>query len=111
QLRRDARDTSSRSVRHGRQPWLGTPCCPPNIMRMLSSLDHYLATGDHDGIQLHQYAHATLRTADDGVALRIATDYPWSEQISIEVEAAPEQQQAIALRIPAWCVAAQVTVN
>ncbi|HZC71514.1 MAG TPA: beta-L-arabinofuranosidase domain-containing protein [Jatrophihabitans sp.] len=111
QLRSDARDTSSRSVRHGRQPWLGTPCCPPNIMRMLASLDHYLATQTDEGVQIHQYADGKLGIGGAEVVLRIATDYPWREEIDIEVEAAPDQPYTIALRIPGWCTAAEVGVN
>ena len=36
-------------------------CCPPNIMRMLASLHHYLATVTDSGVQLHQYASSTIQ--------------------------------------------------
>ncbi len=29
-----------------RPEWHGCACCPPNVMRLLASLQHYLATGD-----------------------------------------------------------------
>ena len=45
----------------------GTPCacCPPNLMRLLSSWQQYLATSDDTGVQLHQYATADIE-ADIG---------------------------------------------
>jgi DUF1680 family protein len=32
-----------------RQPWYECACCPPNVMRLLASLDDYLATTDDSG--------------------------------------------------------------
>ena len=39
-----------------RHDWNPVACCPPNMMRLLASLHHYLATTTDAGIQLHQYA-------------------------------------------------------
>ena len=39
-----------------RTPWFRCACCPPNVMRLLASLPHYMASGDAGGLQLHQYA-------------------------------------------------------
>ena len=47
---------TSTATRRVRQPWFACACCPPNVMRTLASLHHYLATGDDGGVQIHQYA-------------------------------------------------------
>lgn len=63
-----------------RSEWFSVACCPPNIMRLLASLGHYVATGDPMGLQLHLYSPATIDTElEPGrrVALRMETDYPW----------------------------------
>ncbi len=39
-----------------RHHWDPVACCPPNIMRLLASVHHYLATTSDDGVQIHQYA-------------------------------------------------------
>ena len=39
-----------------RHRWNPVACCPPNIMRLLASLHHYLATVSDAGLQLQQYA-------------------------------------------------------
>ena len=62
-----------------RAPWFAVSCCPPNVARTLASLAAYVATTDDDGLQLHQYAPARIRTTlADGrrVELDVETAYP-----------------------------------
>ena len=44
-----------------RKPWFACACCPPNVMRFLSSWQQYLATTDETGIQVHQFATGEIR--------------------------------------------------
>ena len=62
-----------------RQAWYACACCPPNVMRALSSWPQYLATADADGIQLHQFATAEFHVpvADGTARLAMETGYPW----------------------------------
>jgi hypothetical protein len=85
---------------HGRHDWDPVACCPPNIMRLLASLDHYVATATDGGIQIHQYAPATIENA--GVTLRVETGYPWSGSVSIEIVEPGDREWTLSLRIPAW---------
>ena len=94
---------------HSRAGWNPVACCPPNIMRLLASLDQYLATQTDTGIQLHQYATSTIRATGPGgepIQLRVATGYPWSGSVRIEVVASPADEWTLGLRIPAWTRAA-----
>jgi hypothetical protein len=45
------------------------------------------------------------------VALQVETDYPWGETVTIAVHPDQATGFSLALRIPAWCRAAQVKVN
>ena len=45
-----------------RKEWHLVACCPPNVMRLLASLGHYVATRDRAGLQVHQYAPARIET-------------------------------------------------
>jgi DUF1680 family protein len=92
-----------------RREWFSCACCPPNIMRLLASVQHYLATVADDTLYIQQYAAAWLRGAD--LDIEMATDYPWSGAITLRVLAAPPASREVALRIPAWCSAARFTVN
>jgi len=107
QVRADADDTDSRAPGNGRQPWFGTSCCPTNLMRTFASLQHYVATGTDDGLQLHQYAAGTVSA--HGLELEISTDYPVSGRVVITVVGPSDT--SISLRIPAWADGAEVRVR
>ena len=94
---------------HDRKTWFPCACCPPNVMRTLSSLGHYVATTDATGVQLHQYFSGSFTAGD--LTLAVQTDYPWSETITIRVDAAPARAQTLALRIHRWCEEASIKVN
>ncbi|GIF70020.1 hypothetical protein Ais01nite_80550 [Asanoa ishikariensis] len=94
---------------HGRRrPWQACACCPPNLMRLLSSWRQYLATGDETGIQLHQYATAAIRT--DEVELSVRTGYPWDGRIDVEVVRSAAEPWTLSLRVPGWCRDARLSV-
>ncbi|HEX3617361.1 MAG TPA: beta-L-arabinofuranosidase domain-containing protein [Solirubrobacteraceae bacterium] len=100
----------SRKGEH-RHDWNPVACCPPNIMRWLASLHHYLATVSEAGVQLHLYTSSTVRTSipDRGpVELAIRTGYPWSGTVNIEVVAGPDTEWTLSLRIPSWARAASI---
>ncbi|HZX06033.1 glycoside hydrolase family 127 protein [Kribbella sp.] len=102
QLRGAAYPDNGRSPAHGRRGWFDCACCPPNIMRTLSSLDGYLATSTDDAIQIHQYAAGVIKSG--GVELTVDTAYPWDGTVRI-TSATPA---TVELRIPAWAEGATV---
>lgn len=88
-----------------RAPWFAVSCCPPNVARTLASLAAYVATTDDDGLQLHQYAPARIRTAlPDGrrVELDVDTAYPRDGVVRVTVAATEERPWTLTLRVPAW---------
>ena len=92
-----------------RHNWNPVACCPPNIMRLLASLHHYLATTTDTGVQLHQYASSRIRAVcpvAGPVELAVKTDYPWSGRIEVEVVSTSDVEWTLSLRIPAWARAA-----
>ncbi|OIV36313.1 glycosyl hydrolase [Mangrovactinospora gilvigrisea] len=80
--------------------WFRCACCPPNVMRLLASLPSYVASTDADGLQLHQYAEGTV--AGGGLALEVATRYPWEGRIALTVREASAGERTLSLRIPHW---------
>jgi DUF1680 family protein len=94
-----------------RHRWNPVACCPPNVMRLLASLHHYLATVTETGVQLHQYASSTIRTAVPAagpVELAVETGYPWSGSVTVEVVACGDAEWTLSLRVPAWARGAVV---
>jgi DUF1680 family protein len=90
-----------------RTRWFRCACCPPNVMRLLASLPHYVASTDDRGLQLHQYADGTYGGArgaeGDRVAVRVETDYPWTGAITVTADETGAAPWTLSLRVPAWC--------
>lgn len=113
QVRSGAADDEPRNPANGRAGWFDVACCPPNIMRTLSSLGTLLATYDDDGIQVHQYAAAAIAAGlPAGEAeLAVATDYPWDGRVAVTVVSAPDRDWTLSLRVPAWCAGARARAD
>jgi DUF1680 family protein len=98
----------------GRPKWHVVACCPPNVMRLFSSLAHYLITTNDNGIQIHQYASAEIDlsyAANRRVAFRIETKYPWDGMVQLTVSESDGSPWQLGLRVPEWCPSARVSVN
>lgn len=74
-----------------RQAWWDCACCPTNVVRLLASLQHYVATGDERSVQLH------LLTSGTFGPVRVRTDYPWDGRVEITVQ---RPLAELAVRIP-----------
>lgn len=96
-----------------RQAWFKCACCPPNLLRLIASLGHYIATTNAAGVQLHQYASGTMRCDWNGCAigLEVATDYPLSGSIAVTVVQPPDALCAFSFRRPSWCTELELRVN
>jgi len=97
-----------------RPEWHDCACCPPNVMRLFSSLNHYLATHDAEGIQIHHFAPADIEcdlTSGQRVKLNLATDYPWQGQIKLRIMETGNSQWALSLRIPEWSQHPTLSIN
>jgi DUF1680 family protein len=100
-------DVSPRALASLRAPWFEVSCCPTNVARTFASLAGYVATATDDGIQLHQYAPASIATTlGDGrpIALAVETAYPDDGAVTVTVTSAPAGEVELALRVPAWAV-------
>ena len=88
-----------------RAPWFACACCPPNVMRFLSSWPQYLATADEGGVQIHQFATGEVRATVAGRTVRVGveTGYPWDGRIRVTILEAPEMPWTLSIRVPGWC--------
>lgn len=97
-----------------RLPWYACACCPPNVMRLVAAMQHYVASTDQrGGIQLHQYTEADLEvpTASGTVGLSMRTQYPWAGTVELRITDTPTSPWALSLRVPAWTSQLHLTLN
>jgi hypothetical protein len=82
-------------------------------MRLIASLDRYVATVSGDALYLHLLAQAqvTAPVAGGVLSLAVTTDYPWDGSVGLTVVSAPAGECGIAMRVPGWCAGSSVRLN
>lgn len=100
-------------VKTERVPWFGCACCPPNIARLLASLDTYFFTQDESEIAMHLYGanESVFHVQGRQMMLRTDTRYPWDGSIQIRVQVDEPTECTLSFRIPAWCRHPGIQVN
>ena len=85
-----------------RSAWFGCACCPPNLMRTVTSLGGYIYTHDTDSITVNLYIgnQADITVGDQTIGLNMETQMPWYGTSEITVENSGDF--ALRLRVPAW---------
>jgi DUF1680 family protein len=101
------------SPRH-RLEWYDCPCCPPNLARLIASIQTYLLTRDPSGLQVHMPFSGTVATGIPGgsVRLSVRTGHPWEGTTHFEVEtcSSPDSWE-LAVRTPEWANSTEVRLN
>lgn len=96
-----------------RKPWFGTSCCPPNIARMIASVGQYLYSQRERELYVHLYTRNDVTIEFDGLPVRICqtTNYPWEEEVQLEVNPVRPADFILSLRLPGWCHSPSIRVN
>lgn len=108
------RDERKFHVKPVRQKWFGCACCPPNISRLVESVQEYAYTLSDDGDTLftHLYMGGSANFKVGGVPVRLdmASELPWkgSGEATIRMPGGAAASQAgsidatLAFRLPGW---------
>lgn len=105
--------TAFNQGRTDRSPWFGCACCPVNIVRFFPSMPGLIYAQRHDELYVNLYLanEAQLEIGGSPVTLTQTTDYPWEENIRIELKLDKPQSFPIKLRIPGWARGEPVPSN
>jgi len=101
------------SGEHERKEWFTVACCPPNLARLLASLERYLYGQSADGIWVHQYiaGRAEFERHEGRVKLAVESGFPWEGRASVQVEPERPMTFSLRLRVPGWADKAVVKIN
>ncbi|MEM8681344.1 MAG: beta-L-arabinofuranosidase domain-containing protein, partial [Planctomycetota bacterium] len=94
----------------------GYPCCTCNLHQAWPKFSQrlWLAT-PHNGLAALIYAPSkvTAKVGESGETVTITerTDYPFREQVAFDFEMSAPNEFPFKLRIPGWCVDAQLHIN
>ncbi len=106
-------DPTKSHVKAVRPSWLGCACCPPNLARMITSLDDYIYTVGSEKILLNNYIDSLAAIQDDNHHLEITqkTAFPWDDTVSIIVKNQALKTEIIGIRIPSWAESVDITID
>ncbi|MDB5554047.1 MAG: hypothetical protein JWL86_4031, partial [Rhizobium sp.] len=99
--------------KHHRWIWHHCPCCPPNIARLLASVQSYMYAVADDEIAIHLYGESMARFECSGAKVELTqkTAYPWEGAIHFDIALDRPARFAISLRIPEWADGTSLQVN
>ena len=106
-------DPGKSHVKAVRPQWLGCACCPPNLARLLASIDQYIYTVKENTCLVNLYMGNMARFSLSGgdVMIRQETDYPKTGKIRLMVQKNGEQSWKLGLRIPGWTDRFRLVIN
>ncbi len=98
---------------HHRQGWFECACCPPNLARLLASLENYIYLKNDNSIFVNLYISSTGETTLNGntITIKQETEYPWEGTVKIDISVETPSKFTLNLRIPDWCRNATLEVN
>lgn len=107
------KDHGKRHVKVERQKWFGCACCPPNIIRLIASLEDYIYSANGRELYVHLYVGGSFEADVDGgrVKLDVRTNYPWEGAVGFTVSADAPASFVLKLRIPGWCGDWSIKIN
>ncbi|HEY1661638.1 MAG TPA: glycoside hydrolase family 127 protein [Verrucomicrobiae bacterium] len=97
-----------------RLPYVGSFCCPPNLVRTIAESANYAYGKTDDTIWVNLYGASTLTTIlpqGGRVTLTQETDYPWNGRVRISIGTCETGDFSLKVRIPGWATGASVRVN
>lgn len=97
---------------HDRSPWHGCACCPPNIARLLGSINRFLVGVGEDSVHIHipTALETTVNVHGTEVRLRIEGNYPWDGKFTVHVDPSEPIEFGLYLRIPGWADEVQTEI-
>lgn len=109
------KDPTKSHVKFIRPEWLGCACCPPNLARLLMSVDKYIYHQDKDAFYFDLYIGSEVNANIAGSEMNIIqiSDYVWDGNVEIKVNCKDKssEKKTLAFRIPDWAEDYKVCID
>lgn len=110
---KDKKNPTKSHVKTVRPQWLGCACCPPNLARLVTSLEKYIYTFGKDAILTNLFVDSTITNGFNGsvVTLKQETEYPRKGKIKLMVSVDNKAVIRLGIRIPFWADEYELTLD
>jgi DUF1680 family protein len=84
--------------------WINVPCCPPNIVRLMSSIGSYIYAKSKKDIYINLFIGSQAEIALDKTIVRLVqeTRYPWEGKVKLTIDPVQESSFSLNMRLPMW---------
>lgn len=100
------RDERKFHVKPVRQKWFGCACCPPNIARIVESVQQYAYTVNDETSTLYTHLYmggrVAVHFAYTSLTLEMTANLPWHGDGAATVHVDAPVKATLAFRLPAW---------
>lgn len=98
------KDPTKSHVKSVRPQWLGCACCPPNLARLITSVEKNVYTVSADSILVNLYIQSKLscRIKEAEVEIDLKADYPRSGEIAVDITNKGNEVVSVGIRLPDW---------
>ncbi len=98
------KDPGKSHVKAIRPEWLGCACCPPNLARLLASLNHYVYLKKETTVYsvLFMNCESEFETKNGRLFIKQETEYPYNGTVRFSLNQIGEEELEFAVRIPGW---------
>lgn len=99
-------------VRVQREAWMGCACCPPNIARLMASLDQYISMWDDKDKKLYinLFIGGEILFDDGKAGLVIQSSYLKDGKVRLR-DKGRRRKFSLCIRIPGWADSCTLSVN
>ncbi|MBA4493440.1 glycoside hydrolase family 127 protein [Paenactinomyces guangxiensis] len=100
-------------IKDERQKWFFCACCPPNLARMIASIEDHIYTYSGESIFTHLYIASEMKTKlkDKPIQIKQQHQYPWQGTIDMIIDVPNPTSFKLGLRIPGWCKNWKLFIN
>lgn len=107
------KDPGKSHVKCVRPQWLGCACCPPNLARLVASVEQYVFVQKKNKLLVNLFVEckASFEIEDGILGIELKTGYPWNGSVEIKVNYSGTASVCLGIRIPSWSDTTGVTIN
>lgn len=107
------KDPGKSHVKPVRPQWLGCACCPPNLARLLASVDEYVYIQKENTIlaNLFMNCESSFQMPKGECTITQKTNYPWDGNVEFIISSTAEEPMTFAVRIPGWTDNCMIKMN
>lgn len=103
--------TSMRHVKPERQGWFSVACCPPNILRTLSSLGQYIYAEGEGVTAVNMFISSVAHLHNDSLRIGMESGLVSDGRVVLDVSAPEPFEHTLLIRVPDYAGSVAVAID